>query len=120
VNDNQPNPSSSSKKQYSFLYPLAFALVLITGIQLGIFINKASNGKGGTHESSQFQKLNEIMNYVNQKYVDTLNNEQLEEGAIASYLSKLDPHSIYIPAREMESVDEDIKQFKNKHSRGTK
>lgn len=108
MNDIQPNPSSSPKKQYSFLYPLAFAIVLITGIQLGIFINKASNGKGGNHESSQFQKLNEIMNYVNQKYVDTINNEQLEEGAIASYLSKLDPHSVYIPAREMESVDEDM------------
>ncbi len=109
MNEINPDQVTPPKKKYSFLLPLAFAIVMIVGVQLGIFISRASNGSAGsTSGATQYSKLNEIINYVNQKYVDTLNSEQLEEDIITSYLSKLDPHSVYIPRREMEEVDEDM------------
>lgn len=53
-------------------------------------------------------KFNEVLSYVNQMYVDDVNDEQLTEAAIVALLEKLDPHSTYISKEDVEDANERI------------
>ncbi len=108
--ENQTNQNQAPNK-YLFLVPITIAVAIIIGVALGIYINKVTGGKtngSGFYSGSKSDKLNEIMNLVNAKYVDTTNGSILEEEAINAYLQNLDPHSIYIPASELTGVNEDM------------
>jgi carboxyl-terminal processing protease len=108
--ENNSNQQSSSSK-YLFLIPIIISIAIIIGVALGIYINKVTGGRtngNANYSGAQSDKLNEIMNLVNAKYVDTTNGELLEEEAINAYLQNLDPHSVFIPARELTSVNEDM------------
>ena len=54
----------------------------------------------------QLQKFDQFYQYLNRTYVDTINHAQLIEKAIIEVLAQLDPHSAYIPAEEMEEVQQ--------------
>jgi carboxyl-terminal processing protease len=79
-----------NKNKLSVYLPVILSLVLIFGIVIGIQLGNV--GKS--------DKLNEIINYVHNNYVDTISKDVLTEKAITSMLQTLDPHSVYIPARE--------------------
>jgi carboxyl-terminal processing protease len=53
--------------------------------------------------------LQEVMNLIRTKYVDSVNTDTLTEDAIQAMLSKLDPHTIYIPAVYTTEANEDLK-----------
>ena len=52
--------------------------------------------------------MQEVMNLINAKYVDSLNTDELQQEALEGLLSHLDPHSIYIPPAELQQVNEDM------------
>lgn len=52
--------------------------------------------------------LQEMLDLIQTKYVDEVKLDELTDTAIASILSKLDPHSVFISADEVESSNEDI------------
>ncbi len=54
------------------------------------------------------QKFAEILTYVDQMYVDKVDNNKLTEHAIRSLLEELDPHSSYIPSSEVDDANEKI------------
>ena len=56
----------------------------------------------------ELQKFGNFIGYINQVYVDTLNNRLMIEDAIRGVLSQLDPHSTYITAEDMKQVEEDF------------
>ena len=65
----------------------------------------------GTYAPSFFGRskpnpVQEILELVKQKYVDTVNIDSLGEFAIQDLLSQLDPHSVYIPPVELDMVNE--------------
>lgn len=67
----------------------------------------------GSYAPSFFGKskpnpVQEILELVKQKYVDTVNTDSLGQFAIQDVLSQLDPHSIYIPPVELQAVNEDM------------
>lgn len=112
MDDQKPIYSArqSASKKYTWLLPFAFACVMIMGVQLGIYINRATGGQvmGEAGSGGNFNKLKEIMGLIQDKYVDTLNTDKIEEDVINTWLSHLDPHSVYIPASEMAGVNEDM------------
>lgn len=63
---------------------------------------------GMSQDNPDFQriKFEQFFNYLNGKYVDTLNSSKLVENAIINMLSELDPHSSYSSAEEMKSLNE--------------
>jgi carboxyl-terminal processing protease len=88
-----------NKNKLSVYFPFFLALVLIFGIVIGIQLGNV--GKGFSFFSlKRSDKLNEIIDYVHNNYVDTVSEVTLNEKAITSLLQTLDPHSVYIPARE--------------------
>jgi carboxyl-terminal processing protease len=56
--------------------------------------------------SMQLQKLNQVLRDVRSQYVDEPDVADLLDGAIRGLLEELDPHSVYIPAKEQERISE--------------
>ena len=81
--------------------PIIFAIILIAGIWLGYSLNFSSSNN--TQESNKF---NLILHQLEELYVDSLAKEELVEKAIENLLTELDPHSSYIPAKDLEAINE--------------
>jgi carboxyl-terminal processing protease len=87
--------------------------ILIGGIfALGIFIGSLS----GTSSSHSFlakkntkEKLNKLIDFIDNEYVDDVNTDSIVSLTVNSILSKLDPHSVYIPAKEQAEIAEAMK-----------
>lgn len=95
-------------KKLNVFLPLLFALVMILGMYLGFQLS-GTLGRGrvifSTHSTSSLQ---EILNLIKIKYVDTVNITRLNQKAIETILSELDPHSVYIPPSELQDVNNDL------------
>ncbi len=52
-----------------------------------------------------YLRYKEILSYVDRDYVDSVDADGLTDYAVAQLLAKLDPHSVYIPARDRERTD---------------
>lgn len=89
--------------------PFLLAICLIAGIAIGTFYaNHFSGNKLGIINTS-FNKLNALLRIIDDQYVDTVNMGELVEEAMPQILSELDPHSSYIPAKDLEAVNADLK-----------
>ena len=82
--------------------PIVIALSLIGGIWPGLhFSNKVS------HTSGQ-RKLDNILGLIESDYVDEVDIDSIIELTIPKLMANLDPHSTYIPASELQAVNEDL------------
>ena len=98
--------NDQSNKPLNIWLPLLFGVVLAIGMLLGFTIEKSPNGSYG--KSSSSQRLDELVRFIEAKYVDDVNSEELVDEAIESILKELDPHSNYIPAYQLSSVNEEL------------
>lgn len=94
-----------SPKKINYFTPLLFALVLIIGMQLGFKLRESTWDKKNITPNNTFSKLDEILNLVNVKYVDTVDSRQILEQALDKFLVDLDPHSFYIPQTDLKEVN---------------
>jgi carboxyl-terminal processing protease len=95
-------------KFYVYL-PIVFALVLVLGILIGSTFNLNRGGNIiSVNAGNQFNKIEEILRYVSDQYVDTINEKQLTEKTITTMLQNLDPHSSYLTAEELRANDEPL------------
>lgn len=91
----------------SVFLPVLLAVMLGGGIFLGVHIRIKS-------EKSQYliyprtDKIGMVMSYILGEYVDTVDRNKLTEDAIKALLNDLDPHSVYIPASELQAVNEPL------------
>lgn len=92
----------------SIYLPLMLALALA----LGVFIGKYVPGESALPQHSKIRskndKLSNILNIIESNYVDTVNRKELVEVAIPAILKKLDPHSVYIPAKDLARANEPL------------
>jgi len=81
---------------------------MIIGMFMGYKMRDAMPGKSffSTQKPSSVQ---EILDLLNSRYVDSVNLKSLSDTAIEAILSKLDPHSRYIPAEDLQQINEEIK-----------
>lgn len=95
------------KKKINPYLPVWFALVMIAGVLLGYWLNTHSSGLG-IFKSQGSGKLNQVLQYVQKNYVDTIGKSRLEEKAITGLLESLDPHSTYISAAEFHDATDPL------------
>lgn len=97
---------SSNKNK---LIPFLMAICLVAGILIGTFYtNHFSGNKLGIINTSS-NKLNALLHIIDEQYVDTVNMFNLVEEAMPQILAELDPHSSYIPAKDLEAGNSDLK-----------
>ena len=88
--------------------PVFLAATLLIGIYLGINLQHRRQLSPNSRQMNPNDKLGMIMSLIQQNYVDTVNSKKITEEAIPEILKQLDPHTIYIPAREMQGVSEEM------------
>lgn len=82
--------------------PLALAIALVAGMWIG----KSFLTSHGTWDSRS--KLDSILELIGENYVDTVDTDSLLEASLPELLNGLDPHSVYIPASDLQSVNEEL------------
>ncbi len=92
--------------KYQISLPLILCIGLAGGLLIGANLNSKSPRKS---DSSEIEKLREVLSLVQNEYVDKGKTNAVVEDAINHILSKLDPHSAYIPAKEKVQANEDLK-----------
>ena len=99
--------SNQSKTRY---IPIIIAVSIVAGIFIGTFyanrFSENTPGLGGIQPGTN--KLNGLLRIVNDQYVDTVDMAELVEEAMPQILNELDPHSSYIPAKDLQAVNDDL------------
>jgi carboxyl-terminal processing protease len=99
---------SNNNPKRAVLLPLFLALSLICGILIGVFLPAGNDIPQHSILKSRNDKLNSILNIIESNYVDTVNRNELTEAAIPAVLKKLDPHSVYIPVKDLARANEPL------------
>jgi carboxyl-terminal processing protease len=80
--------------------------ILVIGIFIGVLIDKVFSDNN-LHDS--ITNFDDVLTYTEKYYIEHVDTQKLVEAAINGMLTKLDPHSVYIPAQQMESVEESLR-----------
>ena len=103
---------TNRQKNYRVYLPITFALVLISGIILGFLLQNSTTQNKAisfiTGKRPAYNKVDEIIRYVENNYVDTVNQDHLETDAIKGMMNDLDPHSEYITANEFNEINDPL------------
>ena len=97
----------TTKKLNTWL-PLLFAIVMIAGMSIGYVLRENTAKPGNLFKKQKSTALQQVLDLIQLKYVDHVAPDTLADEAIQQVLSKLDPHSIYIPAVSLGEVNEDL------------
>ena len=87
---------------------MLLALTLIFGVWLGIKLQSRKISAMLPAQLYSKSKLDQVINLIEGNYVDAVNSKKLVEDAIPEVLKELDPHTVYIPARDMVGVKEEM------------
>lgn len=95
-----------SKKMQVWL-PVIFAIVMVVGMMIGYQLKDKTSGNRFFNLSKR-SSLQELIELVKGKYVDKLSADSINQVAANELLSRLDPHSVYIPADRLKEVNEEL------------
>lgn len=98
---------TEKKSRVIILLPLILAVVLVLGMLIGSYIS-SNRMKPSLLNLPKQDKLTSLINFIEMEYVDTISKSRLVEMAIPSMLENLDPHSMYIPASDLQRVNEPL------------
>lgn len=97
--------STSNSSRFT---PLVIAVSVVVGILIGTFYAKHYGGNRLGIINGSSNKLNALLRVIDDQYVDTVNMTDLVEKAMPQILAELDPHSVYIPAQNLEEVNSEL------------
>lgn len=102
----------NNRKRTIYL-PIAFALVMAIGFLLGASLVKVSSLNKNISlirdlQSNKYDPVNDVLGYIMQDYVDSVDASKLKQYAVEGILENLDPHSQYIPAEDFGEVNEPL------------
>lgn len=86
--------------------PFIYFLLIAVGIIIGMVLKPAGNIKSAWSGSTS--KMSEVLSIVAQSYVDSVNVDSLEDAGINDMLANLDPHSVYLPPKELTIANEQL------------
>ncbi|MEO8534434.1 MAG: S41 family peptidase [Flavobacterium sp.] len=88
--------------------PIVIGAVFALGTVLGSLMNAPVDDQLLAKNYSK-TKLNKLIDFINNEYVDSVNTDSIVNLTVDNILSKLDPHSVYIPPTEQAEVAESMK-----------
>ena len=93
----------SEQVKNNAILPIILSLVLASGVFGGMLLEGVDKKASG-----DIQKLEDVLLLLDNNYVDKVDKDAIFEATISDMLHKLDPHSNYISAKDMKSVNESI------------
>jgi carboxyl-terminal processing protease len=97
----ETTPAEKPKSTLYVRLPILFALTLSAGIFIGAKLFGGNSPDKKADIGHIAEKVRQILFYVDNFYVDSVDTEKVAEQAIEEMLQKLDPHSSYIPAKDL-------------------
>ena len=97
------------KKNYGYILPTIIAAALAIGVFVGGKLHFNDSPERLFTTNSKKDKLNRLIDYIDYEYVDEIDTDSIVDVTVNNILEKLDPHSVYIPKREMNQVSENMK-----------
>lgn len=88
--------------------PVLLVAAIAAGIFLGVKLQTNKQMVTRTLFINSANKVSSILNLVEKNYVDTVDSKKIVETAIPEILKQLDPHTVYIPAKDMVEVSEEM------------
>ena len=98
----------NNKRSNRFM-PFLLALSVVIGIFIGTFYANHFSGNRLSIINSSSNKLNNLLHIIDDQYVDTVDVNDLVEKAMPQILSELDPHSVYISAKDVQTANDDLR-----------
>ena len=106
--------TTNSKSQSSkYLYPLLFAAFTALGMLIGFRMADDHNEMDTSlikrysgDDSGKIGRVEELLRFIDSKYVDTVDSEKLLDVATKAIFNNLDPHSVYIPPEDILKINE--------------
>lgn len=106
---------NSQNGKLNIWLPFLFAVVLAGGIYVGSQLNPAPQLIIQTDgiDPAEFSKIGngrieDLLRFIEARYVDEVNSDELIEKAIGEIISELDPHSSYIPVSQVERINDEL------------
>ena len=97
------------KRKHSYILPTIIAAALALGVFVGGKLHFNDSPEKLFTTNSKKDKLNRLIDYIDYEYVDYIDTDSIVDVTVNNILEKLDPHSVYIPKREMDEVSENMK-----------
>lgn len=97
----------NNKKSNRFM-PLMMALCVVIGIIVGSFYSNHFSGNRLSIINTGTNRINNLLHIIDDQYVDKVNLDSLVEDAMPKILTELDPHSVYISAKDVEAANQDL------------
>ena len=99
--------------KHTIIFPLLLAVGIVLGILLGQFVGRSRAesqlrtliGRAGLNTTN---KIMQTCMLIEHKYVDSISMDSLSEMVIPLLIKELDPHSVYIPAKDMQEMNEPL------------
>lgn len=91
------------------LMPLMMAFCVVLGIIIGTFYANHFSGNRLNIINSGSNRLNNLLHIIDDQYVDAISIDSLVDKAIPQILADLDPHSVYISAKDVQLATDDLK-----------
>ena len=117
INDSDPSsgPSKANPRSLKVWIPLLMSIMVVGGMVVGMKMQQipliqtsgsyAPNQQSSIHEGS---KIEELLRYIENRYVDDVDRDKLVDKAIRTILDELDPHSSYIDTENLKQVNEQL------------
>ncbi|EAR02626.1 S41 family peptidase [Maribacter sp. HTCC2170] len=97
------------KRKHNYILPTIIAAALALGVFVGGKLHFNDSPEKLFTTNSKKDKLNRLIDYIDYEYVDEIDTDSIVDVTVNNILEKLDPHSVYIPKRDMNEVSENMK-----------
>ena len=92
------------KKKSVIWLPFTIAIAIVLGIVIGYRYPRHTSVKQ-PHAGNTGNKISNLLGIIESQYVDTVNIGNLVEDVMPQIVGELDPHSAYIPAKDLQAVN---------------
>ena len=105
---------SHKKDNYNIIQPLLLSACIAVGLMVGYKMNDRADGsliEAVAYDDEHIKlvgRVEELLRFVENKYVDSLNTDDLLNEAVSAIFSKLDPHSSYISPSELADITDQM------------
>ena len=96
----------SNSKKY---IPLIIGIAVAIGVFIGGNLNFTDTSDRLFSTNSKKDKLNRLIDYIDYEYVEEINTDSIVDVTVNGILDNLDPHSIYIPKKDLERVTDNMR-----------
>lgn len=93
-----------------YILPTLSVICLVAGFFLGNGLANRANAQQLRWGSFRIQlsKIDQLLQYMETAYVDSIDVDSITEDIMADIVNKLDPHSAYIPKKDLELVNSEL------------